>query len=99
MEGWRVAVGMGPPFSSPRDIEEACALSKELAWACAVPLVQVKGLDGKFQKTNRGSRKMQSKSEELKFVTKNDGFVYIHPSSVNYQVRVGKGVPEPTRSP
>lgn len=64
-----------------------------------MPLVQVKGLEGKFQKTSRGSRKTQSKSEELKFVTKNDGFVYIHPSSVNYQVRVGKGVPEPTRSP
>ncbi|XP_049640202.1 putative ATP-dependent RNA helicase DHX57 [Suncus etruscus] len=50
-------------------------------------VVQVKGAEGKFQKTSRGSRKTQSKSEELKFVTKNDGFVYIHPSSVNYQVR------------
>lgn len=29
---------------------------------------------------------MQPKSEELKFVTKNDGYVHIHPSSVNYQV-------------
>lgn len=28
LEGWRVVVGTGPPCSSPRDIEEACALSK-----------------------------------------------------------------------
>lgn len=31
---------------------------------------------------------MQPKSDELKFVTKNDGYVHIHPSSVNYQVRI-----------
>lgn len=31
---------------------------------------------------------MQPKSAELKFVTKNDGYVHIHPSSVNYQVRM-----------
>lgn len=31
---------------------------------------------------------MQPKAEELKFVTKNDGYVHIHPSSVNYQVRI-----------
>uniref|UniRef100_A0A8C7EDW3 RNA helicase n=1 Tax=Nothoprocta perdicaria TaxID=30464 RepID=A0A8C7EDW3_NOTPE len=30
---------------------------------------------------------MQPKSEEVKFVTKNDGYVHIHPSSVNYQTR------------
>ncbi|NXS65481.1 DEXH1 helicase, partial [Pandion haliaetus] len=34
-----------------------------------------------------GVVKMQPKAEELKFVTKNDGYVHIHPSSVNYQIR------------
>ncbi|NXD56744.1 DEXH1 helicase, partial [Corvus moneduloides] len=34
-----------------------------------------------------GAVKMQPKAEELKFVTKNDGYVNIHPSSVNYQTR------------
>lgn len=34
---------------------------------------------------------MQPKSDELKFVTKNDGYVHIHPSSVNYQVRMLAG--------
>lgn len=29
---------------------------------------------------------MKPKPGELKFVTKNDGYVHIHPSSVNYQV-------------
>lgn len=31
---------------------------------------------------------MQPKAEELKFVTKSDGYVHIHPSSVNYQVGI-----------
>ncbi|NWQ84026.1 DHX57 helicase, partial [Columbina picui] len=35
-----------------------------------------------------GAVKMQPKAEELKFVTKNDGYVHIHPSSVNYQVGI-----------
>ncbi|NWX18054.1 DEXH1 helicase, partial [Aegotheles bennettii] len=34
-----------------------------------------------------GAVKMQPKAEELKFVTKSDGYVHIHPSSVNYQTR------------
>ncbi|NXR76108.1 DEXH1 helicase, partial [Pycnonotus jocosus] len=34
-----------------------------------------------------GAVKMQPKAEELKFITKNDGYVHIHPSSVNYQTR------------
>lgn len=44
--------------------------------------------EGKYQKTSAGVVKLQPKAEELKFVTKNDGYVNIHPSSVNYQVRI-----------
>lgn len=29
---------------------------------------------------------MQPKAEELRFMTKNDGAVHIHPSSINYTV-------------
>lgn len=47
----------------------------------------MKSPEGKFQKTSTGAVRMQPKSDELKFVTKNDGYVHIHPSSVNYQVR------------
>lgn len=50
--------------------------------------IQVKKPEGKYQKTSTGAVKMQPKAEELKFVTKNDGYVHIHPSSVNYQVRM-----------
>lgn len=46
----------------------------------------MKSPEGKFQKTSTGAVRMQPKSDELKFVTKNDGYVHIHPSSVNYQV-------------
>lgn len=35
--------------------------------------------------------KMQPKANELRFVTKNDGYVHVHPSSVNYTVRLGGG--------
>lgn len=48
----------------------------------------MKSPEGKFQKTSTGAVRMQPKSDELKFVTKNDGYVHIHPSSVNYQVRM-----------
>lgn len=37
--------------------------------------------------TSKGAVKMQQKASELQFVTKNDGCVHIHPSSVNFKVR------------
>ncbi|XP_004627688.1 putative ATP-dependent RNA helicase DHX57 [Octodon degus] len=62
-------------------------ISAMLCAALYPNVVQVKTPEGKFQKTSTGAVKMQPKSIELKFVTKNDGYVHIHPSSVNYQVR------------
>uniref|UniRef100_A0A4W3H8A4 Putative ATP-dependent RNA helicase DHX57 n=1 Tax=Callorhinchus milii TaxID=7868 RepID=A0A4W3H8A4_CALMI len=50
-------------------------------------VVQVSSEHGKYQHTSSGAIKMPPKAEELRFVTKNDGNVHIHPSSVNYQVR------------
>uniref|UniRef100_G3SQK4 Putative ATP-dependent RNA helicase DHX57 n=1 Tax=Loxodonta africana TaxID=9785 RepID=G3SQK4_LOXAF len=62
-------------------------ISAMLCAALYPNVVQVKSPEGKFQKTSIGAVRMKPKSEELKFVTKNDGYVHIHPSSVNYQVR------------
>ncbi|XP_065785475.1 putative ATP-dependent RNA helicase DHX57 isoform X1 [Muntiacus reevesi] len=62
-------------------------ISAMLCAALYPNVVQVKSPEGKFQKTSTGAVRMQPKSDELKFVTKNDGYVHIHPSSVNYQVR------------
>ncbi|KFP59037.1 Putative ATP-dependent RNA helicase DHX57, partial [Cathartes aura] len=62
-------------------------ISAMLCAALYPNVVQVKKPEGKYQKTSTGAIKMQPKAEELKFVTKNDGYVHIHPSSVNYQTR------------
>ncbi|XP_073070244.1 putative ATP-dependent RNA helicase DHX57 isoform X2 [Manis javanica] len=62
-------------------------ISAMLCAALYPNVVQVKSPEGKFQKTSTGAVRMPPKSDELKFVTKNDGYVHIHPSSVNYQVR------------
>ncbi|KAM9600930.1 putative ATP-dependent RNA helicase DHX57 isoform 2-T3 [Trichechus inunguis] len=62
-------------------------ISAMLCAALYPNVVQVKSPEGKFQKTSIGAVRMKPKSEELKFVTKNDGYVHIHPSSVNYQVK------------
>uniref|UniRef100_A0A8C5T3U5 Putative ATP-dependent RNA helicase DHX57 n=1 Tax=Malurus cyaneus samueli TaxID=2593467 RepID=A0A8C5T3U5_9PASS len=62
-------------------------ISAMLCAALYPNVVQVKKPEGKYQKTSTGAVRMQPKAEELKFVTKNDGYVHIHPSSVNYQIR------------
>uniref|UniRef100_A0A8C4UZ62 Putative ATP-dependent RNA helicase DHX57 n=1 Tax=Falco tinnunculus TaxID=100819 RepID=A0A8C4UZ62_FALTI len=62
-------------------------ISAMLCAALYPNVVQVKKPEGKYQKTSTGAVKMQPKAEELKFVTKSDGYVHIHPSSVNYQTR------------
>ncbi|KAJ7341234.1 hypothetical protein JRQ81_005102 [Phrynocephalus forsythii] len=48
-------------------------------------VVQVRTPEGMLQKASKGAVKTNPK--ELKFVTKKEGCVYIHPSSVNYQTR------------
>ncbi|XP_072360427.1 putative ATP-dependent RNA helicase DHX57 [Scyliorhinus torazame] len=50
-------------------------------------VVQVTTPQSKYAQTMCGALKVLPKPEELRFVTKNDGNVHIHPSSVNYQVR------------
>ncbi|XP_042303020.1 LOW QUALITY PROTEIN: putative ATP-dependent RNA helicase DHX57 [Sceloporus undulatus] len=67
--------------------ENVKLISAMLCAALYPNVVQVKTPEGKYQKTSTGAVKMNPKPGELKFVTKKEGYVYIHPSSVNYQTR------------
>ncbi|XP_058480451.1 putative ATP-dependent RNA helicase DHX57 [Solea solea] len=62
-------------------------MSAMLCAALYPNVVQVLEPQGHYQMTSTGAMKMQPKANELRFMTKNDGGVYIHPSSVNYKVR------------
>ncbi|KAK1171604.1 putative ATP-dependent RNA helicase DHX57 isoform X1 [Acipenser oxyrinchus oxyrinchus] len=62
-------------------------MSAMLCAALYPNVVQVRAPQGKYQLTSKGAVKMQPKADELRFMTKNDGSVHVHPSSVNYPVR------------
>uniref|UniRef100_A0A8B9RK37 RNA helicase n=1 Tax=Astyanax mexicanus TaxID=7994 RepID=A0A8B9RK37_ASTMX len=62
-------------------------MSAMLCAALYPNVVQVRSPQGKYKLTSKGAVKMQPKAEELRFMTKNDGAVHIHPSSVNFTVR------------
>lgn len=54
---------------------------------CLTFLFQVRSPQGNYKMTSKGAMKMQPKANELRFMTKDDGCVHVHPSSVNYTVR------------
>ncbi|XP_071780554.1 putative ATP-dependent RNA helicase DHX57 [Centroberyx gerrardi] len=62
-------------------------MSAMLCAALYPNVVQVRAPQGKYKQTSKGAMKMQPKADELRFMTKNDGCVHVHPSSVNYTVR------------
>ncbi|XP_051946382.1 putative ATP-dependent RNA helicase DHX57 [Xyrauchen texanus] len=62
-------------------------MSAMLCAALYPNVVQVRSPQGKYKITGKGAMKMQPKAEELRFLTKSDGAVHIHPSSVNFSVR------------
>ncbi|KAM6962420.1 putative ATP-dependent RNA helicase DHX57 [Tautogolabrus adspersus] len=62
-------------------------MSAMLCAALYPNVVQVRAPQGNFKMTSKGAMKMQPKANELRFVTKDDGCVHVHPSSVNYTVR------------
>ncbi|XP_051504272.1 putative ATP-dependent RNA helicase DHX57 isoform X2 [Myxocyprinus asiaticus] len=62
-------------------------MSAMLCAALYPNVVQVRSPQGKYKLTCKGAMKMQPKAEELRFLTKSDGAVHIHPSSVNFSVR------------
>ncbi|XP_054656138.1 putative ATP-dependent RNA helicase DHX57 isoform X1 [Dunckerocampus dactyliophorus] len=51
-------------------------------------VVQVQSPQGIYTLSIKGAVKMPPKTNELRFMTKNDGCVHVHPSSVNYMVRL-----------
>lgn len=62
-------------------------MSAMLCAALYPNVVQVRAPQGNYKMTSKGAMKMQPKANELRFMTKNDGCVHVHPSSVNYTVR------------
>uniref|UniRef100_A0A3Q2YXE0 Putative ATP-dependent RNA helicase DHX57 n=1 Tax=Hippocampus comes TaxID=109280 RepID=A0A3Q2YXE0_HIPCM len=50
-------------------------------------VVQVQAPQGVYKMSVKGAMKMLPKANELRFLTKSDGCVHVHPSSVNYNVR------------
>lgn len=62
-------------------------MSAMLCAALYPNVVQVRAPQGNYKMTSKGAMKMQPKANELRFMTKNDGAVHVHPSSVNYTVR------------
>lgn len=62
-------------------------MSAMLCAALYPNVVQVRAPQGNYKMTSKGAMKMQPKANELRFVTKSDGCVHVHPSSVNYTVR------------
>ncbi|XP_042179578.1 putative ATP-dependent RNA helicase DHX57 [Oncorhynchus tshawytscha] len=62
-------------------------MSAMLCAALYPNVVQVRSPHEKFKQTSKGAVKMQPKADELRYMTKNDGCVHVHPSSVNYTVR------------
>ncbi|XP_011611798.2 putative ATP-dependent RNA helicase DHX57 isoform X2 [Takifugu rubripes] len=62
-------------------------MSAMLCAALYPNVVQVRAPQENYKMTSKGAMKMHPKANELRFVTKNDGCVHVHPSSVNYTVR------------
>ncbi|XP_062299417.1 putative ATP-dependent RNA helicase DHX57 [Scomber scombrus] len=62
-------------------------MSAMLCAALYPNVVQVRAPQGNYKMTSKGAMKMQPKANELRFMTKDDGCVHVHPSSVNYSVR------------
>ncbi|KAK2858882.1 hypothetical protein Q5P01_003502 [Channa striata] len=62
-------------------------MSAMLCAALYPNVVQVRAPQASYKMTSKGVVKMQPKANEFRFMTKNDGCVNVHPSSVNYTVR------------
>ncbi|KAL7987260.1 hypothetical protein Chor_006179 [Crotalus horridus] len=68
-----------------RDIEQRCSQGGDGVLEATGE--EIKAQEKKYQKTNRGAAKINPKPEALMFATKNQGYIHIHPSSVNYQTK------------
>uniref|UniRef100_A0A3B3QJM3 Putative ATP-dependent RNA helicase DHX57 n=1 Tax=Paramormyrops kingsleyae TaxID=1676925 RepID=A0A3B3QJM3_9TELE len=77
----------GTGFEANLNSDNIKLISAILCAALYPNVVQVRAPQGKYKLTSKGAVKMQPKAEELRFMTKRDGCVHIHPSSINYTVR------------
>uniref|UniRef100_A0A671WJV1 Putative ATP-dependent RNA helicase DHX57 n=1 Tax=Sparus aurata TaxID=8175 RepID=A0A671WJV1_SPAAU len=66
---------------------ENIRLMSAMLCAALYPNVVQVSPQGNYKMTSKGAMKMQPKANELRFMTKDDGCVHVHPSSVNYTVR------------
>ncbi|KAJ8248547.1 hypothetical protein GJAV_G00243170 [Gymnothorax javanicus] len=82
-DGVREATG----FEANLNSDNTRLMSAMLCAALYPNVVQVRAPQGKYKLTSKGAVKMQPKAEELRFMTKSDGCVHIHPSSINFSVR------------
>ncbi|KAM9328553.1 putative ATP-dependent RNA helicase DHX57 [Pholidichthys leucotaenia] len=62
-------------------------MSAMLCAALYPNVVQVRAPQRSYKMTSKGVMKTQPKANELRFMTKGDDCVYVHPSSVNYTVQ------------
>lgn len=62
-------------------------MSAMLCAALYPNVVQVRAPQGNYKMTIKGAMKMHPKASELRFMTKSDGCVFVHPSSINYMTR------------
>uniref|UniRef100_A0A8C5HIP7 Putative ATP-dependent RNA helicase DHX57 n=1 Tax=Gouania willdenowi TaxID=441366 RepID=A0A8C5HIP7_GOUWI len=67
--------------------ENISLMSAMLCAALYPNVLQVQTPQGNCKMTSHGEAKMQPKANELRFLTKSDGYVHVHPSSVNYTTR------------
>ncbi|KAK7487044.1 hypothetical protein BaRGS_00021714, partial [Batillaria attramentaria] len=62
-------------------------ISAILVGALYPNVVQVMTPEARYSQSSGGAVMKAPNAEELRFATKSDGFVHVHPSSVNFQVR------------
>uniref|UniRef100_A0A8C5WQS0 Putative ATP-dependent RNA helicase DHX57 n=1 Tax=Laticauda laticaudata TaxID=8630 RepID=A0A8C5WQS0_LATLA len=67
--------------------ENVKLISAILCAAMYPNVVQIKVPEKKCLKIIKGAAKINPKAETLMFATKSQGYVHIHPSSVNYQIK------------
>lgn len=85
--------GPGENYEDPRSTADSklfirpSSESPRLA-SLSLSVCQVRSPQGKYKQTSKGAVMLQPKADELRFMTKSDGCVNVHPSSVNYPVRM-----------
>ena len=72
---------------SHRNTNNLKVIAAVLVGALYPNVVQVRTPETKYQSSMTGTVPQSFKPEDIKFATKEDGYVSIHPSSVNFKCR------------